>query len=95
MTVFFLLIFFVVVFVFSERISLCFPGCPGTHSVAQAGLELTGICLPLEPKTCATTAQLNFYTIKYQSFYFTEITTTSSSLHPHPVLVILQWTEKL
>jgi hypothetical protein len=34
-------------FVFRDRVSLCSPGCPGTHSVDQAGLE---ICLPLPPK---------------------------------------------
>jgi hypothetical protein len=27
-------------FFFWDRVSLCSPGCPGTHSVAQAGLEL-------------------------------------------------------
>jgi hypothetical protein len=27
--------------------SLCSPGCPGTCSIDQAGLELTEICLPL------------------------------------------------
>jgi hypothetical protein len=27
-------------FVFQDRVSLCIPGCPGTHSVDQAGLEL-------------------------------------------------------
>jgi hypothetical protein len=26
--------------VFRDRVSLCSPGCPGTHSVGQAGLEL-------------------------------------------------------
>jgi hypothetical protein len=26
---------------FRDRVSLCGPGCPGTHSVDQAGLELT------------------------------------------------------
>ena len=31
--------------------SLCSPGCPGTSSVDQAGLELTEICLPL-PSEC-------------------------------------------
>jgi hypothetical protein len=31
---------FVFVFVFQDRVSLCGPGCPGTHSVDQAGLEL-------------------------------------------------------
>jgi hypothetical protein len=25
---------------FLDRVSLCSPGCPGTHSVDQAGLEL-------------------------------------------------------
>jgi hypothetical protein len=33
------LIFFVVV-VFGDRVSLYSPGCPGTHFVDQAGLEL-------------------------------------------------------
>ena len=28
-------------FVFGERVSLCSPGCPETHSVDQAGLELS------------------------------------------------------
>jgi hypothetical protein len=27
-------------FFFSEKVSLCSPGCPGTHFVDQAGLEL-------------------------------------------------------
>jgi hypothetical protein len=31
---------FVFVFVFQDRVSLCSPGCPGTHSVDQAGLKL-------------------------------------------------------
>jgi hypothetical protein len=37
-------------FVFlGDRVSLCSPGCPGTHSVDQAGLELRKsacLCLP-------------------------------------------------
>jgi hypothetical protein len=32
-----LLVFF---FVFQDRVSLYSPGCPGTHFVDQAGLEL-------------------------------------------------------
>jgi hypothetical protein len=32
--------FTVCLFVFRDRVSLCSPGCPGTHSVNQAGLEL-------------------------------------------------------
>jgi hypothetical protein len=31
---------FVCLFVFRDRVSLCSPGCPGTHFVDQAGLEL-------------------------------------------------------
>jgi hypothetical protein len=27
-------------FVFRDRVSLCSPGCPGTHVVDQAGLQL-------------------------------------------------------
>jgi hypothetical protein len=26
-----------------DRVSLCSPGCPGTHSVDQAGLELRNL----------------------------------------------------
>lgn len=42
-------VFFIVVvlfFVFQDRVSLCSPGCRGTHSVDQVGLEL----LPLSPE---------------------------------------------
>jgi hypothetical protein len=45
-----------------DRVSLCSPGCPGTHSVDQAGLELrnppTSASQVLGLKACATTAQL-------------------------------------
>ena len=38
-------------FVFRGRVSLCnSSGCPGTHLVDQAGLELTEIHLPLPPR---------------------------------------------
>jgi hypothetical protein len=46
--------------VFRDRVSLCSPGCPGTHSVDQAGPELRNP--PASPsqvlglKACATTA---------------------------------------
>jgi hypothetical protein len=33
----------VCVCVFWDRVSLCSPGCPGTHSVDQAGLELRNL----------------------------------------------------
>jgi hypothetical protein len=35
-----LFLFFVCLFVFLDRVSLYSPGCPGTHFVDQAGLEL-------------------------------------------------------
>jgi hypothetical protein len=59
---------FVVVVCFRDRVSLCSPGCPGTHSVDQAGLELrnppASASRVLGLKVCATTAQLCF------GFYF-------------------------
>jgi hypothetical protein len=42
--------------------SVCSPGCPGTHSVDQAGLELrnppASVSRVLGLKACATTARL-------------------------------------
>jgi hypothetical protein len=35
-------IYFLVWF-YRDRVSLCSPGCPGTHSVDQAGLELRNL----------------------------------------------------
>ena len=47
--------------VFRGRVSLCGPGCPGTHSVDQAGLELRNLPASatqvLGLKACATTAR--------------------------------------
>jgi hypothetical protein len=44
--------------VFWDRVSLCCPGCPGTHSVEQAGLELRNLPASaswvLGLKACAT-----------------------------------------
>jgi hypothetical protein len=55
--------FFVVVVLFF-RVSLYSPGCPGIHSVDQAGLELrdppTFASQVLGLKACATTARLAF-----------------------------------
>jgi hypothetical protein len=36
----FCFLLFVLVLVFRDRVSLCSPGCLGTHSVDQDGLEL-------------------------------------------------------
>jgi hypothetical protein len=53
---------FVFGFVFRDRVSLCSPGCPGTHSVDQAGLKLrnptASASQVLGLKACATTAWL-------------------------------------
>jgi hypothetical protein len=46
---------------FRGRVSLCSPGCPGTHFVDQAGLKLrnppASASQVLELKACATTAR--------------------------------------
>jgi hypothetical protein len=55
-------VFFVCLFVFflffGDMVSLCSPGCPGTHSVDQAGLELrnppASASQVLGLKVCAT-----------------------------------------
>ena len=58
-----------VFFSFQDRVSLCSPGCPETHSVDQAGLELRNLPASasqvLGLKVCATTAQLNGYFLSH------------------------------
>jgi hypothetical protein len=48
--------------VFRDRVSLCSPGCPGIHSVDQAGLELrdpfASASQVLGLKACATMPSL-------------------------------------
>jgi hypothetical protein len=50
-------------FFFSEKVSLCSPGCPGPHFVDQAGLKLrnspASASQVLGLKVFATTARLN------------------------------------
>jgi hypothetical protein len=59
----FVLFCFVCLFVFQDRVFLCSSGCPGTHSVDQAGLDLrnpsASASQVLELKACATIAQQN------------------------------------
>jgi hypothetical protein len=47
---------------YGDKVSLCSPGCPGTHSVDQAGLKLrnppASASQVLGLKARATTAQL-------------------------------------
>jgi hypothetical protein len=51
--------FFFFFLVFRDRVSQCSPGCPGTHSVDQAGLKLrnppASASRVLGLKVCATT----------------------------------------
>jgi hypothetical protein len=59
---FFFFFFFLFCFVFRDRVSLCSPGCPGTHFVDQAGLELrnspASASQVLGLKACTTTTRL-------------------------------------
>jgi hypothetical protein len=59
---FFFFFFFFFFLVFWDRVSLCSPGCPGTHSVDQTGLELrnppASASQVLRLKVCATTPGL-------------------------------------
>jgi hypothetical protein len=56
----FLVVVFFFFFDFRDRVSLCSPGCPGTHFVDQAGLEFRNppASRVLGLKVCATIARL-------------------------------------
>jgi hypothetical protein len=63
----FILFYFIFIFyflVFRDRVSLCSPGCPGTHFVDEAGLELrnppASASRVLGLKACATTPGFDF-----------------------------------
>jgi hypothetical protein len=65
---------------FRDRVSLCSPGCPGTHSVDLAGVELRNLPASasqvLGLKVCATTpGQLSFSTQSWLLFPFTGMET--------------------
>ena len=59
-------------FFFSSRVSLCSPGCPGTHFVDQAGLELRNLPASasqvLGLKAWATTPGSKIHFLKLKSF---------------------------
>jgi hypothetical protein len=64
----FLLLLLLVFWFFRDRVSLCSPGCPGSHSTDQAGLELRNLpasASVLGLKACATTPGFVFF-----SFFF-------------------------
>jgi hypothetical protein len=58
---------------FWDRVSLYSPGCPGTHFVDQAGLELRNLPASasqvLGLKACTTTAQLDFSLVSQTHSY--------------------------
>jgi hypothetical protein len=60
--------------VFQDRVSLCSPGCPGAHSVDQAGLELRNLPASasrvLGLKACTTTPSANSFIIKLARILF-------------------------
>jgi hypothetical protein len=68
-----LFVFVLFCFVFRDRVSLCSPGCPGTHSVDQAGLELRNLPASasqvLGLKACATTPGSRFLLLLLPSQY--------------------------
>jgi hypothetical protein len=63
--VIFILFIYLFILVFRDRVSLYSPGCPGTHFVDQAGLELrnspASASQVLGLKACATTPSCDFY----------------------------------
>jgi hypothetical protein len=63
---FFVCLFFC--FVFRDRVSLCSLGCPGTHSIDQAGLELRNLAASasqvLGLKACATMPGANSFKLR-------------------------------
>jgi hypothetical protein len=85
-------------------VSLCSPGCLGTHSVDQAGLELRNLPASafqvLGLKACTTTAQLLiqfffffliFFYYVFSSVTFPMLSQKSPIPPPHPVLIDLFW----
>ena len=60
-----ILLVFLLLFVFRDKVSLCSPGCSGTHFVDQAGLKLRNLPASasqvLGLKACATTAPRDFH----------------------------------
>jgi hypothetical protein len=62
--------------VFRDRVSLCSPGCPGTHSVDQADLELRNL-----PASVSQVLRLKAYATTAQVFSNTVLPTMELYLH--------------
>ena len=71
--VWFGLVWFGLVWFFRDRVSLCSPGCPGNHSVGQAGLKLrnppASASQVLGLKACATTPSSDYFFKNQPSLY--------------------------
>jgi hypothetical protein len=74
MVCFVLFCFVLFCFVFQDRVSLYSLGCPGTHSVDQAGLELRNLPVSasqvLGLEVCATTTRLPYVLILNHTIIF-------------------------
>jgi hypothetical protein len=79
--------YFILFLFFRDRVSPCSPGCPGTHFVDQAGLELrnpsASASQVLGLKVCATTARQNFVFEGDKVSNKTEVPRTSESPMGH------------
>jgi hypothetical protein len=88
-----LLFFFlsVCLFVCFDRVSLRSPGCPGTHSVDQAGLEFRNLpafaSRVLGLKACTTVVLFRFLNLSFPEFPYFEF----SLLIPFPFLGLEQF----
>jgi hypothetical protein len=87
---FFLFLFvclFIYWFIYWNRVFLCSPGCPGTHSVDQVGLELQDLpasasWVLLGLQVCATTLYFFFILKTYLFTYFMYTGTLHIHLYP-------------
>jgi hypothetical protein len=93
------ILFYFILF-FRDRVSLCSPSCPGTHSVDQAGLELRNPPVSashlLGLKACATTAwQFPFLLIldlifsQYTDFGFGLLLSGNIQLYCETILFVI------
>ena len=82
---------------FSRQVSLCIPGCPGTHAADQASPEfedlLSSASRVLGLKACASTARLKqIFSFFFFSFWFFETGFLSVALVPVLELVLVDQT---
>jgi hypothetical protein len=69
-----LLLLKVYILVFQDKVSLCSPGYPGTHSVDQIGLEFRNLPASasqvLGLTACTTTARLKAYILEIKNYFY-------------------------